>query len=133
MDTLFELLNNLVAQITNAPVLVLLLVSLFGIGRLIKEVGWPPPRFIPLILCAVSVGGTLWLGMPGEVPPQISDPNAVLVFVGLTLWLVAWIVHKAALQYLEDWIEAKVSAFLGKNKPKETNESSKNNAGGGPA
>lgn len=120
-ETALELLQNLINQVTGAPALVLLFLSLFAIGRLIKEVGFPPARFIPLVLCIASVGGTLWFGMPGKVSQEVKDPNAALVSIGLVLWLFAWILHKAAIQHIEDWVISKFKAFLPQPKP-ETGE-----------
>lgn len=122
MDLLFQLLENIVNQITGAPSLVLLFISLFAIGRLVKEIGWPPPRFIPLVLCIAAVGGTLWLGAPGAVTQDVKDPNAALVCVGLAIWLLAWILHKAMLQHMEEWCIEKVKALLPQHKRQEIKE-----------
>lgn len=112
MDFLFDIGSDLLSQIHKAPSYVLLFVALIAIGRLIKEIVWPPDRYIPLVLFFVSVTGSIMLGDPSAVNHEEPSPNTRLALVGVVIWLVAWLSYRLLLQHFEAWIDAKVKAFL---------------------
>ena len=116
MEFLWDIGTDVIGQIYRAPAFMLLFLSLLAIGRLIKEIKWPPPRFIPLVLFFVSIAGAVVLGDPGAVSPNEPSPKTRLAFVGIVMWLLVWISHKLLLQYIEEWLMGKLKAVLPKSK-----------------
>jgi hypothetical protein len=97
----------------------LLFISLLAIGRLIKEIAWPPDRYIPLVTFIVAVVGAIMLGDPSAVSFEAPEPEVRLAFIGVVVWLVAWLSHKLVLHHFEEWITNKVKSIFPGAKAKE--------------
>lgn len=111
MEFVFELISELVAQLSGAPNSVLIPFALIAIGYLLRLLPWIPAKFTPLILCIVSIAAFIRMGEPGLVG-EVPHPEERLAVVGVIVWLLVWLAHKLVLQYIEDWVVKKVKKFL---------------------
>lgn len=119
MDFVFELANDLLKQVSGAPNGVIIFLALIAIGYLLQIVAWPPNRFIPAILCLISIVAFIRLGESGLVG-EVPHPQERLAVIGVIVWLGAWMTHKILLARLEGWIKKKVGN--GEPKPPEVTD-----------
>lgn len=100
MSDILDGIKTAADYIQSAPLSVLTIIFLNGLGYGLKFIPWIPNRSIPL---ALMLAGALVMMTLAPVP-EGRNPLVLLGLMGWVFGCIAWIVHAVALRRLEKFL-----------------------------
>lgn len=100
MNDILEGIKGATDYIQSAPLSVLTVIFLNGLGYGLKFIPWVPNRSIPLVL---MLAGALVMMFLAPVP-EGRNPLILLGLMGWVFGCIAWLVHAIALRRLEKFL-----------------------------
>lgn len=113
MNDILEGIKGAAEYIQSAPLSVLTIIFLNGLGYGLKFIPWIPNRSIPL---ALMLCGALIMMSLAPVP-EGRNPLVLLGLMGWIFGVIAWLVHAVVLRRLEKFLPGGDPEASDKNQP----------------
>lgn len=106
LDTLKLSLTDVINQLVTMSPEVLTIVSILIVGFVLKLVNRFPNDYIPAVGALVGLVVYPLIADTAKMDYTVRLPWLRQMFIGLALWLIAWIIHEKAIKRLPKWLSA---------------------------
>jgi hypothetical protein len=121
MNELLTIVQDVVNQLKSIGPEVLTVLSVIGVGYVIRSLPFIDNRFIPTICILFGPVAHILIGDPGSTSFKSRNPEVVLGMFGLLYGVIGWVMHHHVLWHVERWIGEKRSRKV-EDKPEKTED-----------
>lgn len=109
---MIEFIKDAVEQIGHLPSTLLLMLVIIVIGYMLRLIKKFPNDAIPFVCVLLGAVGNLFMRDRSDAISTVAYPKINLLAIGIIIGFLAWVLHRFAIQKLEDWLKTKLGIGL---------------------